>query len=51
MYDLESEQWVTLEEPNLVGNKCGASWHGVISSYAEDPDMIVTSFPGKLLRN
>ncbi len=27
VYDLESEQWITLEEPNLVGNKCGASWH------------------------
>ncbi|HOQ50504.1 MAG TPA: extracellular solute-binding protein [Candidatus Atribacteria bacterium] len=40
VYDLENEQWITLEEPNLVGNKCGASWHGVISSYAEDPDMI-----------
>lgn len=36
-YDLENQEWV--EERNFVANTVGASWHGVISAYADNPDL------------
>jgi len=40
-YDLEKKQWVKwpVDKPNFVGNTVGASWHGVISKYAKNPDL------------
>ena len=38
-YDLESGQFLELDEPNMVGNQVGCSWHPVISKFAEDPDL------------
>jgi multiple sugar transport system substrate-binding protein len=38
-YDRETGQFLDLEEPNMVGNQVGCSWHPVISKYAEDPEL------------
>lgn len=34
---LEGE-WNEFDEPNVVGNNIGGSWHGVISRYADNPE-------------
>lgn len=44
VYNLETNEWVKMEKPNLVANESGASWHGVITKYAKDPDMIAHFF-------
>ena len=44
VYDLETNEWVKMDKSNLVANESGASWHGVITKYAEDPDMIAHFF-------
>jgi len=38
-YDLETGEFLNLDEPNMVGNQVGCSWHPVISRFAEDPDL------------
>ncbi len=38
-FDRETGQFLNLDEPNMVGNQVGCSWHPVISTYAEDPDL------------
>ena len=38
-YDRESGQFLELDEPNMVGNQVGCSWHPVLSKYAENPDL------------
>jgi multiple sugar transport system substrate-binding protein len=38
-YDMETGQFLELEEPNMVGNQVGCSWHPVLSKFAEDPDL------------
>lgn len=36
-YDAVDEQWVEFDEPNIVGNTTGGSWHGVISTLSDAP--------------
>jgi multiple sugar transport system substrate-binding protein len=39
-YDRELGEFVTdVENPNCVGNTTGGSWHGVISSLSDDPEL------------
>jgi multiple sugar transport system substrate-binding protein len=38
-YDMETGKFLDLEEPNMVGNQVGCSWHPVLSKFAEDPDL------------
>ncbi len=38
-YDMEAGEFLELEEPNMVGNQVGCSWHPVLSKFAEDPDL------------
>lgn len=39
-YDREKGDFVTdAEHPNCVGNMSGGSWHGVISSFSEEPEL------------
>jgi len=40
VYDLQAQKWTALQRPNLVGNQDGASWSGVISRKAKDPDLV-----------
>lgn len=40
VYDLQNQKRLTLGAPNLVGNVDGASWSGVISRKAKNPDLI-----------
>lgn len=37
-WDHEKQEWVETDEPPLVGNTTGGSWHGVISAFSENPD-------------
>jgi len=39
VYDLEKRMWIRLDEPNFVANTVGASWTGIISKFAKDPDL------------
>ena len=38
-YDMEKKRFLNLDEPNMVANLTGASWHPVISKYCENPDL------------
>ncbi|MCB0169128.1 MAG: extracellular solute-binding protein [Anaerolineae bacterium] len=38
-YNLETGEFMDLDEPNMVGNQVGCSWHPVLSKYAENPDL------------
>jgi multiple sugar transport system substrate-binding protein len=37
-WDHENQEWVETDDPQLVGNTTGGSWHGVISAFSENPD-------------
>jgi multiple sugar transport system substrate-binding protein len=39
-YDMEKQEFLNLEQANLVGNQVGCSWHPVISKNAENPDLV-----------
>ena len=38
-YDMQKKRFLNLDEPNMVANLTGASWHAVISKYCENPDL------------
>ncbi|MFW6180646.1 MAG: ABC transporter substrate-binding protein [Spirochaetota bacterium] len=38
-YDLEKKRFLNLDEPNMVGNQVGCSWHPVISQFAKNKDL------------
>jgi multiple sugar transport system substrate-binding protein len=38
-YDMQKKRFLNLDEPNMVANLVGASWHPVISKYCENPDL------------
>ena len=40
LYDLQAQKWTTVAKPNLVWNVDGASWSGVISKKAKNPDLV-----------
>ncbi|MCB0214472.1 MAG: extracellular solute-binding protein [Anaerolineae bacterium] len=37
-YNLNTDEWVQTEEPNMVGNTTGGSWAGVISKFSDAPE-------------
>ena len=37
-WDHENQAWVQNDNPQLVGNTTGGSWHGVVSAFSENPD-------------
>ncbi len=37
-YDFEKKDFVKLDQPRLVGNTVGGSWHGVISNFSANPE-------------
>lgn len=38
-YDREQDAFLDLEEPNLVANTVGCSWHPVLSKFSKEPDL------------
>lgn len=39
VYDRGAKEFVKLDEPNVVGNTTGGTWHGVISSLSKNPEL------------
>ena len=37
-WDHQNQTWVKNDNPQLVGNTTGGSWHGVVSAFSENPD-------------
>jgi len=37
-YNLQTGEWVSTEQPNVVGNTTGGSWAGVISTFSDAPE-------------
>jgi multiple sugar transport system substrate-binding protein len=44
VWNFRDGAWVTLEEPNTIGNLAGASWSGIISAFTSNPDAVYTLF-------
>lgn len=44
VFDREKGEWVTLDEPNIVGNTTGGSWHGVISALSPNPEVVYSLY-------
>jgi multiple sugar transport system substrate-binding protein len=44
LWSFEKKQWLTLDEPNMVANMLGASWHGLISKFSKHPDIAYDLF-------
>ena len=44
VFNLGSGEWVTLEQPNRVGNLAGASWSGVVSDLSQNPEATYAFF-------
>jgi multiple sugar transport system substrate-binding protein len=38
-YDMEKGEFLQLDEPNMVGNQVGCSWHPVLSKFAKEPEL------------
>jgi multiple sugar transport system substrate-binding protein len=37
-YDFEKKEFVKLDQPRVIGNTTGGSWHGVISNFSQNPE-------------
>ena len=44
VYDMNNNRWVKLDKPNIVGNTTGGSWQGIISSKAENPEVVYSFY-------
>jgi multiple sugar transport system substrate-binding protein len=44
VYNMCDNAWETLEEPNVVGNTTGGSWHGIISSKSPNPEAVYSLY-------
>ncbi len=44
VYDMNKNQWLKLDEPNVVGNTVGGSWHGVISARSRNPEVVYSLY-------
>ncbi len=44
VYDLDKNEWVHFDKPNIVGNTTGGSWQGVISVKSKNPDVVYSLF-------
>ena len=44
VYDMNANEWITLDEPNVVGNTTGGSWHGVIFRASKHPEAVYSLY-------
>ncbi len=44
VYNMCTNAWENLDEPNVVGNTTGGSWQGVISSRSENPEAVYSLY-------
>ncbi|HRT95660.1 MAG TPA: extracellular solute-binding protein [Planctomycetota bacterium] len=44
VYDMNRNEWVKLDTPNVVGNTVGGSWHGVISAKSRNPELVYSLY-------
>jgi multiple sugar transport system substrate-binding protein len=44
VYDMNANEWVTLDTPNVVGNTTGGTWHGVIFSTSKHPEAVYSFY-------
>ena len=44
VYDMNENRWRKLDEPNVVGNTVGGSWHGVISVKSKNPEAVYSLY-------
>ncbi|HUT35226.1 MAG TPA: extracellular solute-binding protein [Planctomycetota bacterium] len=44
VYDMNAKTWRKLDQPNLVGNTVGGSWHGVISAKSKNPELVYSLY-------
>ncbi len=44
VYNMCTNAWEKLDEPNIVGNTTGGSWQGVISSRSQNPEAVYSLY-------
>jgi len=44
VYDMNKREWLKLDQPNVVGNTVGGSWHGVISAKSPNPEVVYSLY-------
>jgi multiple sugar transport system substrate-binding protein len=44
VFNMCTDEWETLSEPNVVGNTTGGSWHGVISARSPNPEVVYSLY-------
>jgi multiple sugar transport system substrate-binding protein len=44
VYDRAQKKFIKLNEPNIVGNTTGGTWHGVISKLSKHPEVVYDLF-------
>jgi multiple sugar transport system substrate-binding protein len=44
VYDMNKKEWLKLDEPNVVGNTTGGSWHGVVSAKSANPEVVYSLY-------
>lgn len=44
VYDMNSNKWVKMRKPNIVGNTTGGSWQGVISAKSSNPEAVYSLY-------
>jgi multiple sugar transport system substrate-binding protein len=44
VFNMCTNEWETLAEPNVVGNTTGGSWHGIISSRTPNPEAVYSLY-------
>lgn len=44
VYNMCTNTWEVLAEPNVVGNTTGGSWHGVISARSPNPEVVYSLY-------
>ncbi len=44
VWNREEDKWTELDEPNVAGNRLGANWQGMISSYCKHPEVVYHLF-------
>ena len=44
VYDMNRKEWRRLEQPHVVGNTVGGSWHGVVSAKSKNPEVVYSLY-------
>ena len=44
VYNMCSNTWEQQDEPNIVGNTIGGSWHGIISARSPNPEVVYSLY-------